>query len=110
MELLEKMIELLVKTRSAYGVVTVDDPRFIQVMALDDGALRLESSASRDVLAADLGFNEVVADHEHIAAANIPAEWPAKERVAAQTLALVTVEVHGVQFPTNMDFELDLVD
>lgn len=110
LEIFEKLIELLVEARGAYGVVTVDDPEFIQVMAYDDGALRLESSASEKVMAADLGFDELVDEYEHIAATNIPAEWPAKEKVVAETMALLAVEVHGVQFPTSLAFELHQLD
>ncbi len=110
LDVLQKMIELLVETRGAYGVVNIDEPDFIQVMALDDGALRLESSSSDKVLAANIGFSELVHEHENIAATSIPASWPAKEKIAAETLAMLAVEVHGLKFPTNLEFELDLVD
>lgn len=110
LEIFEKMVELLVETRCAYGVVTVDDPEFMQVMAFDDGGLRVESTASDKVFAADLGFYERVEQFEHIAAANIPAAWPAKEKMVAQTMALLAVEVHEVQFPTSLEFQLELAE
>ncbi len=107
LEILETMVELLVETRGAYGVVTVDEPEFMQVMAFDDGALRVESSASDKVFAADLGFNERVEEYEHIAAATIPASWPARVKMVAKTMAVLAVEVHQVQFPTSLEFQLD---
>ena len=110
LQIMQKMVELLVETRQAYGIVSIDEPEFIQVMALEDGALRLESSSSHKVLAANIGFKELVADHEHIAAIDIPAEWPAKESIAAETLATLAVKVHGVVFPTVLEFELDTVE
>ena len=104
------MVELLVDTRNAYGIVDVVEPDFIQVMALDDGSLRLESSSSDRIFAADLGFSEIVAGHEHIAATHIPSDWPGFEEIAAKTMTLAAIEVHGLQFPASLDFELDFVD
>ncbi len=110
LEILEKMIEILVEARNAYGVVTVDEPTFLQVMVLDDGGLRLESSGSDKVIAANVGFDERVEQYEHIATATIPGEWPTKTKVAAETMTLLAVDVHEVKFPASIDFYLDLTD
>jgi len=107
-ELLEKLIVLLVETRDAYAVVSLGDESFIQVMALANGALRLESSDSDKVLATNLGFEERLEQFHHIAATHIPAELPAKERWAARTMTRLVVEVHEVEFPANIEFYLDV--
>ena len=109
-EFFQVMVELLVSAKNAYGVVDLAGPDFVQIMALEDGSLRLESSASEKIFAADLGFSETVTDHEHIAATHLPADWEAIEEIAAKTMTLVAIEVHGLQFPASLEFELDLVD
>ncbi len=107
-DLLEKMIGLLVETGEAYAVVSLGDTEFVQIMASDDGRLRLESSASDKVLASNLGFDERLEHFDHIAATLIPADVPAKERWAARTMTRLVVEVHEIEFPTDLDFNLDV--
>ena len=106
----QMMVEMLVEQRNAYGVVDLVKPEFMQVMALEDGSLRLESSSSERIFAADLGFSETVADHENVAATHIPADWDSIEEIAAKTMTVVAIEVHGLEFPASIEFELDLVD
>ena len=45
-EFFQVMVELLVAAKNAYGIVDLAGPDFVQMMALEDGSLRLESSAS----------------------------------------------------------------
>lgn len=110
LEILEKMIALLLETGGAYGVISIDEQNFIQVMALDDGSLRLESTASSMLVKAGLGFDEIVDGHEHIAATRVGAHQVDCVEVAAKLLTLVAVEVHGLTFPTDLEFELDVID
>ena len=109
-DILEKMIALLVETGDAFAVVSVGEPGFMQVMANDDGALRLESSSSDRVLEANLGFEERLEHYEHIAASYIPAGLPSKERYVAKIMTRLAVEVHDVEFPRSLKFDLDVND
>lgn len=102
------MIILLVETGDAFAVVSVGEPGFMQVMANEDGALRLESSSSEKVLAANLGFEERLEQYEHIAATYIPAGLPSKEKYVAKIMTRLAVEVHEVDFPGSLEFDLDV--
>lgn len=84
--------------------------QFVQLKTLPDGTLRLESSASTRATTAGLGLDEIVEGYEHLAGMNIPARWPSREKVAAETMTLLAIDVHDVQFPAVIEFELDHVD
>ncbi len=107
LEILDEMLGHLANASGAYCVISVDDDAFVQIGTLEDGSLRLESSSSNAVIAAGLGFNETVEGYEHIAATDIPARWPSKEKVATETMVLLLLEVHRAHLPGFLDFELD---
>lgn len=105
---LQVLLESLLRMRPALAVLPIEGDKFIQMVALDDGGLRLESSASTVVLAANLGFSELVDGHEHIAGANIPADWKGREMMAAETLTRVVVDVHAMSFPAVLELRVFL--
>ena len=74
--------------------------------SLEDGGLRLESSASADVFATNLGFTELVEGHDHIAGTNIPPDWIGREMMAAETLMRVAVDIHGISFPAVLELRV----
>ena len=105
----QMLVASLIENRPALAVVPLGEFAFIQVMAIDDGGLRLESSASAAVLAANLGFGELVEQHEHVAGANLPADWNGREMIAAETMMRLAVDVHGMMFPAKIEFRISLI-
>lgn len=107
---LQTLVASLLKIQPAFAVVPLGTGVFMQVLANGDGSLRLESSASAAVLASNLGFDDIVEQYEHVAGANIPAEWKCREMIAAETMMRLAVNVHGVQFPAHIGFRVSLVE
>ena len=107
---LEVLIRSLRAAQPAFAVVPIGRWAFMQVMACDDGSLRIESSASAEVLAAKLGFDELVEQHLHVAAATIPADWAAADKMAAETTMRLAADVHHMQFPALLEFQLCTVE
>ncbi len=105
----ELLVRSLLDLKPAFAVIPVSDDDFMQVMALPDDSLRLESSASADVLVAKLGFDELVEQFPDIAAATIPPHWHAREMITAETLMRLIVDVHGVLFPALLEFRVSPV-
>lgn len=106
----EVLVRSLRAAEPAFAVIPVGRHAFMQVMACDDGSLRIESSASASVLAAKLGFDELVEQHPHVAAATIPAHWTAVDKMAAEVMMRLAVDVHHVQFPALLEFQLCTVE
>ena len=110
LEILDEMAGHLSQASGAYCILSISPTKFIQIKTLPDGTLRLESSASARATAAGLGLDEIVEGYEHMAGTNIPARWPSKEKVAAEAMVLLAIDVHDVEFPAYIDFELDNLD
>lgn len=107
---LEVLVQSLRAAEPAFAVVPIGRQMFMQVVALDDGSLRIESSASAEVLAANLGFEQLVEQHPHVAVAAIPAGWAAAEKVAAEAMMRLAIDVHHMLFPALLEFQLCTVE
>lgn len=110
LEYVEATVGALLDVHPAYAVLDIPVGQFIQVMTNRDGSVRLESSASMSVIASNLGFTHLVENHEHIAAANIPVEWQAKEKLVAETVMRLVVDVHRVELPATFLLRMELVE
>ena len=106
---LQLVVAALVESKPAYVICPLGNFEFMQVMSLEDGSLRLESSASPAVLAANLGFTELVEDYEHVAGALIPADWGGQELMVAETMMRLAIDVHKMQFPAEVQFRLSVL-
>ena len=107
---LEVLVQSIRAAEPAFAVVPIGRRVFMQVMALDDGSLRIESSATAEVLAANLGFEQLVEQHPHVAVAAIPAGYAAADKMAAEAMMRLAVDVHHMLFPALLEFHLCTVE